>query len=220
MQGVSMFLAGTAVMLLPLFAQQTPSDVFGVHQSNGKWYGKNIGTQPIMAYVVHTGGWEMHVDPPNFINTAPSILDSFAIEPGKTIEIHIKPTDQLEIPAVILADGTVLGSAVTKEGMDVVKYIFDEWRAEATELRHWAAVAAQRPAQFQDELERTPKLDPAKDTTWGAEYTGISGARAEAMRVYRGLADSGRVADLPAELSHRATQLESRGGRAHKAGSQ
>jgi hypothetical protein len=136
----------------------TTTDVFKVWCDKGKWYGRNVSQQDITAYVIHVGGGDLHVTT-TLITVAPGEMEYQPISPGQVVEVRVKPSPMVDIPAVILANGVVIGSAKTVEGLDVVEEIFKYRAEEHNEYVRLAALLHQSDpgramSDFRAELNR------------------------------------------------------------------
>ncbi len=135
-----MLLSAVATLLQ---AQGETASVFKVwHEANDKWLGQNIGAKSITAIVIQYGSGELHVSK-TLITVAPDELENHPVLPKQIIEIPVKPVAFLAVPAVILADGTVIGAARTVEGVDVVEEIFKYRQAERDGYQRLATILRQ-----------------------------------------------------------------------------
>jgi hypothetical protein len=63
------------------------------------------------------------------------------IEPGIYVDLVIKPVPEVEVVALAFADGWVLGSAITREGVNVMADIIFGYRiAELKEFKRWQSL--------------------------------------------------------------------------------
>ena len=107
---------------------------------------ENTGSKPIRAVMVR--------------NVAPgancgqivrqSSSEPLAANQSSTLQVWsnlnlARVADEVEIAAVIFADGTHLGSAPDQDGIDTVAKFFEEWRGEADAVQAWQKIFAKFP---------------------------------------------------------------------------
>ena len=149
---------------------QVSSDIVKITHSGDKWYLQNLTKKVITAYVSHVGDEPLQVNL-KLINCGPHELEWHPLQPGATDEITLKPGfEHVDIPAVIFEDGSVVGSAKTVEGRDVVDYIFGVRRAGAAEYARWLKIIEQSShqqalADFRKEVGTPPVVDNLDDVT-------------------------------------------------------
>jgi hypothetical protein len=157
---------------LPVLAQPAAmqtSELLPAELKDGKWYVTNHAKQAVTAYVTHVGGGDLHFRN-DLINCGPTLLENQPLAPGATAEVPLKPGfTQLDIPAIIYADGSVVGAARTAEGLDIVSLIF-RWREEeARQLAHFQRVFRSGGlSALRAELRRPDPKDAVEYNGWVA----------------------------------------------------
>jgi len=128
-------LAAATLLLPPILVGQDIAKLFPVTHSGDEWFAQNASKKAVTAYVYHVGGGALHVSPD--INFAPVELRHSPIAPGAKVKVPVKPNfTMLEVIAVVFDDGSVLGSARTTGGIDVVEdLIFAIRRNELSEYK-------------------------------------------------------------------------------------
>src|SRR5579871_6747236 len=132
-----------ALLLLPaLLPAQDTAKLFPLKHSADGWSARNATRKVITAYVIQTEDGPLHLHQTQ-INVVPAEVQNQPIPPGATVSIPLKPDiDVVHVPALIFEDGTVVGSAVTVEGLDVVAEIFRYREEEYKALQHLANLLA------------------------------------------------------------------------------
>jgi hypothetical protein len=128
------------VLAATMLAAQVSPDLVKVSREGDKWYIRNLSKQAITGYVFHTGYDALRFSATE-INFAPAEREWHPIEPGETAEIPVKPGfTAVDIPAVIFADGSVIGTAQSARGVDAVATIFEQRNGEAQEFLRWLQI--------------------------------------------------------------------------------
>lgn len=165
---------------------------------NDKWYGQNLVEQEITGYVIHVGGGDLHVSQ-SAMNVAPAELEYHPIHYKQVVDLPVRPmTLTVDIPAVILANGTVVGVAKTVEGLDVVDEMFQYRTEEHNEyLRLAALLRESEPGRAIEGLRSELAKPLSKDTLSSEQITGIGRAHAHMLAI---LSSTTSTSDLYAAL--------------------
>jgi hypothetical protein len=106
---------------------------------------ENTGSKPLRAVVVRD------IAGPNRGQVVRQLFsDPLPLDHTSRLEVwsDVDPAhvaDQVEIAAVIFGDGTHLGSAPDRDGVDTVAKIFERWRGESDALQAWQKTFAKFP---------------------------------------------------------------------------
>jgi hypothetical protein len=146
-----------AVIVFTIAANSQTADpgmLLKLSRVDGEWWGENTGSQTITASVLRFGT-NLPLRP--YIDIGPD-FGTVPILPHTKVKMAVKPVENLEVRAVILDDGSVIGSGFVVDGYDFVDNIFEMRRVYAKELQLWTTKLHQEGIEkFQADVAESSK---------------------------------------------------------------